>query len=283
MQMFHQLSVAPQRHMYHLALWPLWLENVWKILTLRSDDEENCVSQSVDNMSWVAYHASHQPAGRQVICPSALLPLFQERERAHTVAMVKHSVDVVRKAVQHLNAGQTAVVTSDQHLYAIAKQIQWKWPEMYGEDKFVVMFGGLHIEMAALRTMGDWLQWLVEALVQVEITRAGTADAFLRAAHVPHTRRAHQVTAAALYTLQYWVYNNRDTDTEDEPLGFDEWYSEREESCPQLQYCATVMSLELCLLVFVRSQRQSSFSMYLDALTELVPWYFALDHINYAR
>ena len=32
-----------------------------------------------------------------------------------------------------------------------------------------------------------------------------------------------------------------------------------------------------------RSQRQSSFSMYLDVLTELVPWFFALDHTNYAR
>ncbi len=68
--------------------------------------------------------------------------------------MIKHSLDIVRKAVQHLNAGQTPVVTLDQPLYAIAKQIQWKWPEMYGGDKFVVMFGGLHIEMAALKTLG---------------------------------------------------------------------------------------------------------------------------------
>ena len=43
------------------------------------------------------------------------------------------------------------------------------------------------------------------------------------------------------------------------------------------------MSLELCLLVFVRSQWQSSFSVYLDALTERPPWFFALDHTNYAR
>ena len=49
------------------------------------------------------------------------------------------------------------------------------------------------------------------------------------------------------------------------------------------EYWATVMSLELCLLVFVLSQRQSSFSMYLDALTDLVPWVFALDHTNCDR
>ena len=66
----------------------------------------NSVNQSVDNMSWTAY----QPAGRKVICPAALLSLFHES--AHAVAIVKHSMDVVRKALQHLNAGQTPVVTN---------------------------------------------------------------------------------------------------------------------------------------------------------------------------
>ena len=50
-----------------------------------------------------------------------------------------------------LNPGQTPVMVSDQLLFALAKQIQWQWPESYGEYKFVVMFGGLHVEMAALK------------------------------------------------------------------------------------------------------------------------------------
>ena len=65
---------------------------------------------------------------------------------------------MVKSAVEHLNAGQTPVLTFDQPLYALAKQIQWKWPEKYGENISVRMFGGLHIEMAALKTIGDWLQ-----------------------------------------------------------------------------------------------------------------------------
>jgi hypothetical protein len=78
-------------------------------------------------MSWSAYHASHQSLCPKVICPNALLPLFHES--AQTFAMIKHSMDVFRNAVQHLNAGQNPGVTFDQPLYAIAKQIQWKWPE----------------------------------------------------------------------------------------------------------------------------------------------------------
>lgn len=123
-----------------------------------------------EDVSWSAYHANHQePGGQATITPTALLPLFQES--AHTVAMIRHSMDVVRNAVMHLNPGQTPVMTFDQPLFALGKPIQWKWPDQYGEDQLVVMFGGLHVEMAAFKTLGNWLKgsgW-VQALVQVEI------------------------------------------------------------------------------------------------------------------
>ena len=124
--------------------------------------------------------------------------------------MIKHSFCVVKSAIEHLNPGQIPVITFDQPLYALAKQIQWKWPDDYGEDKFVIMFGGLHIEMAALKTVGDWLKgsgW-VQALVQAGITTVGTADSFIHAAHVTRTRRAHQVTLAALYILKHHAYDS---------------------------------------------------------------------------
>ena len=56
------------------------------------------------------------------------------------------------KATQHVNPGQVPVLTVDQPLYAIAKAIQWSWPDQYGEGKY-----GLHIEMALLNVLGNWL------------------------------------------------------------------------------------------------------------------------------
>ena len=58
-------------------------------------------------------------------------------------------MNVIRNAVDHLNVSQTPVITLDQPLDAIAK-LQWKWPEEYGEDQFVPMLDGLHIQMTAL-------------------------------------------------------------------------------------------------------------------------------------
>ncbi len=45
---------------------------------------------------------------------------------------------MVKKAVHELNPTQIPVITMDQPLYAIAKLIQWNWPDTYGEKHFVL-------------------------------------------------------------------------------------------------------------------------------------------------
>lgn len=50
------------------------------------------------------------------------MPLL--RDPAHSVATVRHVMDKVRDAVQFLNPGQVPVLTADQPIYAVAKQIQ---------------------------------------------------------------------------------------------------------------------------------------------------------------
>ena len=66
--------------------------------------------------------------------------------------MIRHSMDIIRNAVDHIKNRQVPVIAFDQPFYTIAKQIHWKWPEIYGEEKFVIMIGGLHIEKVTLST-----------------------------------------------------------------------------------------------------------------------------------
>ena len=109
-------------------------------------------------ISWSAYHASHQavPPTENDVALSSMLPLFHNQ--AKSVAMIRHSMDIVKKAVDILNPGQVPVITCDQPLYTLAKQIQWTWPATHGEKQFVVMFGGLHIEMTALKHLVIFLK-----------------------------------------------------------------------------------------------------------------------------
>ena len=129
----------------------------------------------------------------------AVLPQFEEQSKS--VAMIRHSM--IKASVDMLNPGQTPVVAFDQPLDAIAKQIQWNWADLYGDDKFVIMFGGLHNEIAAFKVLGEWLEasgW-THALTQADVASSGTADSFLKASHVTKTCRAHQINACSLYIL----------------------------------------------------------------------------------
>ena len=106
------------------------------------------------NVNWSAHLDSKQSSEFEVNFTS-LLPLL--RDQAPSVATIRCVMDKIKDIVAILNPGQTPVNAADQPIYAVAKQIQWHWPNQYGEEKLVMMFGGLHIEMAALKSIGTFL------------------------------------------------------------------------------------------------------------------------------
>jgi len=107
--------------------------------------------------------------------------------------MICHAIDAITKTVNFLNQGQIPDLTCDQPLYAIAKKIQWNFPTVCGEKKLVVMFGGFHTELAALKALGTWIEdsgW-TSVLVQAGVTTPGTTDSVLKASHVSCTCHTH--------------------------------------------------------------------------------------------
>ena len=141
------------------------------------------------NVSWSAFHASHDDDPGDAAITTSCSFAFVSRgccNSCYGETLAKHHQEIV----DITNPGLAPVVACDQSLFAIAKKVRWKWPLDYGEDKFVIMFGGLHIELAALKTLGDLLKvngW-TSALVQAGVTTAGTADSFLKSSpHHPNT------------------------------------------------------------------------------------------------
>ncbi|KAK0062567.1 hypothetical protein Bpfe_008238 [Biomphalaria pfeifferi] len=170
--------------------------------------------------------------------------------------MMKHAMDLVMQAVKFLNPGQIPVSTTDQPLFAIAKQIQWKCPEFYGKNKITLLLGGLHIEMSFLKTVGTLLKdsgW-VEALVNAKVATSGCAESFLNGSHVTRTRRAHQLTACALFMLlkhAYRQYSLSCAALEENVLCFEDWKESMITTSPTFKYWTLVLQLEMiywCLL-----------------------------------
>ena len=163
---------------------------------------------------------------------SCLLPLFQEE--AKSVAMILHSMNTVKRSVQ------IPVIACDQPFYAIAKKIQWQWPETHGEKKYVVVLGGLHIEIAAWRALGDFLEgsgW-ISVITQANVASSGTADSFLKASHVSRTRHAHEVTACSLHILMCRAYEEyvKGHSEESNKLEFHQWQEYNSSSRPHFKY-----------------------------------------------
>ena len=252
---------------------------------LKTVEEHVCSSEKGDgrvSVSWGAYHASRQDRDHQKEDKIALLPLLTDN--AHSPALIKHVMKIVKDDIRYLNPGQTPVIAMDQPLYALAKEIQWCFPEEFGENTFVVMLGGLHIEMAALRLLGEWLNdsgW-TSLIESADIVRKGVADSLLKASHVLRTRLAHQTTAAALYILQHRAFQKQNS-TDSSCTDFSEWCQQRAKQLPMFCYWSLVLDLELCVLQFIYSIRTSNFELYIDALRMLLPWFFSLDHTHYAR
>ena len=69
----------------------------------------NIPSEACLNISWPAYYASNSLENVEgTENSSVILPLF--KEEAHSPAMIKHSINVVSKAVKHVNPQQVPVL-----------------------------------------------------------------------------------------------------------------------------------------------------------------------------
>ena len=135
-------------------------------------------------LTWSAYHAASMSSEFALPAVCTMLPLFYEK--AATPAMVKHGMTIQQQAIAFLNPGQIPVSFFDQQLYAVAKYVQWAWPDTHDEQNHVVMMGGLHMEMALWSTLGDLLEgsgWTT-ALIDGEVISGGVVNGILKASHL---------------------------------------------------------------------------------------------------
>lgn len=62
----------------------------------------------------------------------------------------------------------------------------------------------------------------------------------------------------------------------------DAWEKRMVES-PTFMFWNMIIRYETLILLFVRAHRERNFQLYVDVLHHLIPLFFALDHVNYAR
>jgi len=76
---------------------------------------------------------------------------------------------------------------------------------------------------------------------------------------------------------------NKKNFLDDAGITFDAWYVQRKTESPQFLYWCTCLELEILVFTFVRALRTGDFDLYVESMTKLTPWFFSLNHTNYAR
>ncbi len=61
-----------------------------------------------------------------------------------------------------------------------------------------------------------------------------------------------------------------------QPQTFEEWCERCQKEIPHFKFWYTTLQLELLVLIYVKSLRTANFSLYIDCLTKLAPWFFCL-------
>ena len=75
--------------------------------------------------NWASFCAN-QVQNPDSKCSSAMLPLLLDE--VATYGMVRRTIDI-DQVHKKLNLGQPLVITADQPIYTIGKQVQWLYPD----------------------------------------------------------------------------------------------------------------------------------------------------------
>ena len=229
---------------------------------------------------WVPWARHHSSKERSKVRPqdiSAILPLIDAP--VHTLDTQYHCMDIVDKTVKKLNPGQICVDESDQPVFAISKQLQWRFPEQFGPDKYFCLFGSLHIEKSILALCGIMIKGsgLDAILSCCELSIVGS-ESLVTVNHIKKARYCLQVSICMIYSFLESAYQESG-DTQ--PVM--DWLRSRSETSEMCRYWHIILQMMLNLLIFVRSIREGNFLLYVSSLRHIVKWYFALDHYHYAR
>ncbi len=169
----------------------------------------------------------------------------------------------------------------DWLLHSLPKQVKWTWPDEFGEDKYLIMFGGLYIEMAAFWALGTWLQdsgW-VQALVKQNIP---PLKLLILSSHLKKTGHAHEVTVGTLSIVKHKAGDVYVQVSPEVALTFQDWDKKSINSYPHFQYWNITLELELTAQLLIRGQRQKIWFV-LGSSEPACTMVLALGLTNYAR
>ena len=198
--------------------------------------------------------------------------------------MFKHSMLLGKAVTEHSNPGQTPVQGMDQPIYAIAKQIQWKWTDTLGGDKFVLMLGACwwkQLRDSWYLVDGSGFSYVISEAGVLTSCCAETVSSPTPDHDLKRMQYVHQVFLLAGSILKNETFEG--LQASDSVCQKDEWDASMRNESRQFAYWSLVLDLEMLHCRFVRSLREGDFDLYVQVIDALCGWLFIFDQTHYSR
>jgi hypothetical protein len=170
--------------------------------------------------------------------------------------------------------GQTyTVFTNDQQLYKVAVNIVWVYPELFPE--FIPRLGGMHMLMSFVGSVGSLMA--NSGLEDVMKAAFGGVPRMLTGKNFPQNTRALRMVAEEVLR---GVLTSSICSDEDLLSHLD---SKASSSRTAKLWIDNLIKPVFIMMLFVRSEREADWALHLSAVNEMLPYFFAAGHFNYAR
>lgn len=99
-----------------------------------------CKRVSIKSESWERWFdilssipCMSSSTNNSLLIPAVISLHLMFYENVHLIAIILHTMNMIKAAVNHVNPSQIPVTTLDQPPFALGKLIQWNWPSTHGE------------------------------------------------------------------------------------------------------------------------------------------------------
>ena len=216
--------------------------------------------------TWLAREQGHalQPATTAVYTP--LIDMTPADPDTMMTAMVE---------AQHLTAetGQAyTIFTSDLQLYRVMVDITWVYPDMF--SLFIPRLGGMHLMMSYIGSVGALMS--SSGLEEILSSSFGGVAKMLSGKKFPQNYRALRILAEELLcklTCNLISYDDLMQVLEDRAL----------QSRTSKLWVDSFLKPVFIMMLFVRAEREGDWPLHIWCVTQMLPYFFAAGHINYAR
>ena len=111
-------------------------------------------------------------------------------------------MEIVEKTTQLLNSGQIFVDESNQPVYRLLKELQWRFSNGFGPEKYFWLCGSLHLEKSILLLCGLLIEGsgLDKIMAVCGFSIVGM-DSLVSVNHIKRARYCIQVAICVMFSL----------------------------------------------------------------------------------